>query len=209
MLEICHSFYKLNDIKANPKKYEVIKINDKEKKDLIIDDLTIKKMNSKEGNRFLGIFFTHNNNRLVHIKKMEDMIAGFVKIMTRKILTDKQVCKLWNINMIPVLKYQLLGVVILKEEAKRLMALINTLIKHKYKLSKSLPNCIIYDKDLYGVKDLYSLQMKSLSKNLMYMANGNEDLKLLFQIQMKQLQQQNWSPFCYSEIAERVRFPTR
>ncbi|CAB5353542.1 unnamed protein product [Rhizophagus irregularis] len=29
MLKICHSFYKLNDIKANPNKYEIIRINDK------------------------------------------------------------------------------------------------------------------------------------------------------------------------------------
>lgn len=54
MLEICHSFYKLNDIKANPKKYEIIRINDKENRDMIIEDQKIDKINSKNGNRFWG-----------------------------------------------------------------------------------------------------------------------------------------------------------
>ncbi|PKK40804.1 hypothetical protein RhiirC2_805314 [Rhizophagus irregularis] len=40
MLDICHSFYDVNDIKANPKKYEVIKINNFENEQLIINNTT-------------------------------------------------------------------------------------------------------------------------------------------------------------------------
>lgn len=157
----------------------------------------------------MGIFLTHNNNRAVHIKKIKDMVEGFVKIMKRKVVTDKQVCKLWNINMIPALEYQLLGVVISETEAKLLMAPVNTLIKHKCKMPSSLPNCIIYDKDLYGVKDLYSLQLESLSKNIMYMANGNEILRKIFKIQMEQLQKEVWTPLCFAEKVSKVKFPTK
>ncbi|GBC20468.2 Down syndrome cell adhesion molecule-like protein Dscam2 [Rhizophagus irregularis DAOM 181602=DAOM 197198] len=209
MLEICHSFYRLNDIKANPKKYEIIRINNVEKRDMIIEGQKIEKINSKNGNRFLGIFFTYNNNRAVHIKKMKDMIEGFVKIMNRKIITDKQVCKLWNTNMIPALEYQLQGVVITENEAKQLMAPINTLIKHKCKMPSSLPNCVLYDKDIYGVKDIYSLQFESLSKNIMYMANGNEIVRSIFKIQMEQLQQEAWTPLCFAEKVSQVKFSTK
>uniref|UniRef100_U9TGH3 Uncharacterized protein n=1 Tax=Rhizophagus irregularis (strain DAOM 181602 / DAOM 197198 / MUCL 43194) TaxID=747089 RepID=U9TGH3_RHIID len=70
--------------------------------------------------------------------------------------------------MILALEYQLQGVVITESEAKHLMAPVNTLIKHKCKMPSSLPNCIIYDKDIYGVKDLYSLQLESLKQYLKY-----------------------------------------
>lgn len=176
---------------------------------MVIEGQKIEKINSKEGNRFLGIFFTHNNNRAVHIKKMKNMIEGFVKIMRRKVVTDKQVCKLWNINMIPALEYQLLGVVISEIEARQLMAPVNTLIKHKSKIPSSLPNCIIYDKDLYGVKDLYSLQLESLSKNIMYMANGNEILKKIFKIQMEQLRNEMWTPLCFAEKVSDAKFSSK
>ncbi|EXX52786.1 hypothetical protein RirG_001260 [Rhizophagus irregularis DAOM 197198w] len=71
MLEVCHSFYKMNDVKANPNKYEIIKINNKEERDVMIEGNVIKKCNMKDGNRFFRDFFTHNNNRWVHIEKIE------------------------------------------------------------------------------------------------------------------------------------------
>lgn len=77
MLEICHSFYKCTDIKANIKKYEVIKINSNEKTITINED-KIEKINNKNKNRFLDIFFTHNYNRRVHINKIQNMIDGFI-----------------------------------------------------------------------------------------------------------------------------------
>ncbi|GET67253.1 hypothetical protein GLOIN_2v1824527 [Rhizophagus irregularis DAOM 181602=DAOM 197198] len=209
MLEICHSFYEMNDIKANPKKYEVIRINDNENKQLIINNTVILKMNSVKGNRFLGIFFTHDNKRQKHIEKIREMIKGFVKIMSRKVLTDKQTAKLWNITLIPAIEYQLLGVVLSKKEAEALMIPFNTLMKHKSGMPKTLPNCIIYDKDLYGVKNIYNLQLECISKNIMYMANGNENLSMIFQIQMKSLPYRFWTSQCFAEIATEDKFLTK
>lgn len=114
------------------------------------------------------------------------MIKGFVKITNRKILTDKQV-RLWNVTLIPAIEYQLLGVVLSKKEAEKLMSPLNVLIKHKSNMPKLLPNCIIYDKDLYGIKSIYDLQLKSISKNILYLANGNEELNKIFKIQMRKL----------------------
>ncbi|GET57596.1 hypothetical protein GLOIN_2v1790647 [Rhizophagus irregularis DAOM 181602=DAOM 197198] len=48
MIEICHQFFKINDIKANISKYELIKINDKEKEDLIIEGEKISKVNNEK-----------------------------------------------------------------------------------------------------------------------------------------------------------------
>ncbi|PKY51901.1 hypothetical protein RhiirA4_469210 [Rhizophagus irregularis] len=47
MIEICHEFFHINDIKANVSKYELIKINNKEE-DLIIKGEKINKINNEE-----------------------------------------------------------------------------------------------------------------------------------------------------------------
>jgi hypothetical protein len=46
MVKICHEFFNINEIKANIGKYELIKINDKENEDLIIDNTKIEKVNN-------------------------------------------------------------------------------------------------------------------------------------------------------------------
>ncbi|EXX68462.1 reverse transcriptase family protein [Rhizophagus irregularis DAOM 181602=DAOM 197198] len=48
LIEICHQFFKINDIKANVSKYELIKINNKVE-DLIIEGEPITKVNNEEG----------------------------------------------------------------------------------------------------------------------------------------------------------------
>ncbi|GBC03184.1 hypothetical protein RclHR1_00500032 [Rhizophagus clarus] len=71
MIEICHEFFDINDIKANVKKYELIKINSKQDDDLIIENEKITKVNSDEGNRFLGIWFRYDNRRKIYKKKLK------------------------------------------------------------------------------------------------------------------------------------------
>ncbi|CAB4385563.1 unnamed protein product [Rhizophagus irregularis] len=43
----------------------------------------------------------------------------------------------------------------------------------------------------------------------MYMANGNEELNTIFQIQMKSLQYRFWSSLCFAEIATEEKFSTK
>ncbi|PKB95605.1 hypothetical protein RhiirA5_436404, partial [Rhizophagus irregularis] len=43
----------------------------------------------------------------------------------------------------------------------------------------------------------------------MYMANGNEDLSMIFQIQMKSLQYRYWISLCFAEIATEEKFLTK
>lgn len=73
--------------------------------------------------------------------------------------------------MILRIEYQLQAIVLLsKDEFNLLMKRINVLVKHRANLSRSTPNVIIYDKDLYGLKHIYDLQIESLCKNLLYEA---------------------------------------
>jgi hypothetical protein len=50
---------------------------------------------------------------------------------------------------------------------------------------KALKNDFIWER-FYGLKNIYDLQLESLSKNVIYLANGNEKLSTLFKIKIMQ-----------------------
>ncbi|PKC58656.1 hypothetical protein RhiirA1_470645 [Rhizophagus irregularis] len=45
-----------------------------------------------------------------------------------------------------------------------------------------------HEEEIYGLKTIYDLQLESISKNIIYQANGNEKLRRLFKIKMMQEQ---------------------
>lgn len=69
-------------------------------------------------------------------------------------------------------------------------------------MPSSLPNYIMYDKDLIGLKNIYDLQSEMLSKNIIYYANSCSELSLLFDIQMRNLQLKYWTSYCLGEHGE-------
>uniref|UniRef100_U9U7V6 Uncharacterized protein n=1 Tax=Rhizophagus irregularis (strain DAOM 181602 / DAOM 197198 / MUCL 43194) TaxID=747089 RepID=U9U7V6_RHIID len=74
------------------------------------------------------------------------------------------------------------------------------IIKKRAGLARSTPNFIIYDKDILGIKHIYDLQMEMICKNLLYQANGNYKLQILFKIKMIQEQKNIWTSRCPGEI---------
>ncbi|CAG8764195.1 13146_t:CDS:1, partial [Rhizophagus irregularis] len=71
-----------------------------------------------------------------------------------------------------------------EKECREIIAKVNRLLKHSCKLPISCPNVIIFDKDILNAKNLYALQLESLSKNTMYHSNGDIELKNLFKINL-------------------------
>jgi hypothetical protein len=185
MVDICHEFFKINDIKANIGKYELIKINDRKNDTLIINNIKVEKVNKTNGNRYLGFYFRHDNNRNIYVNKIKEIIDKTVKILRWKTLTEKQIITIWNMVIIPRIKYQLLGITLTKQECMKLMAPINKLVKHKGNFATSLPNYILYDKDFLGLKNLYDLQLEKISNEIIYYANNQSDLGDLFMIHLK------------------------
>ncbi|PKK67774.1 hypothetical protein RhiirC2_783091 [Rhizophagus irregularis] len=115
LISTCHSFFKINIIQANVQKYELIKINAKEKEDLNIEGVKIKKVNNEEGNRYLGFYFKHNNKRSIYKRKIKEIVDKATKIMRFKMLTEKQVTAVWNMVVIPRIEYQLQGVLLSRD----------------------------------------------------------------------------------------------
>ncbi|PKK62616.1 hypothetical protein RhiirC2_790109 [Rhizophagus irregularis] len=89
----------------------------------------------------------------------------------------------------------------LVKNAENLMRKIRILIKKSANLSKSTPNFILHDKEIYGLKSIYDLQLESISKNIIYQSsNGNDKLKTLFKIKFLQEQKRIWTAKCPGEM---------
>ncbi|RGB25616.1 hypothetical protein C1646_771493 [Rhizophagus diaphanus] len=74
------------------------------------------------------------------------------------------------------------------------------IIKKRAGLVRSTPNFVLFDKDLYGVKHIYDMQLEMICKNLLYQANGNIKLKNLFKIKMLQEQKRIWTSKCLGDL---------
>ncbi|GES80037.1 hypothetical protein GLOIN_2v1817843 [Rhizophagus clarus] len=190
----------LEKIKANIGKYELIKINNEQEEDLKIKNEIIKKVNNEEGNRFPGIWFRYDNRRKTYKKKIKNIIDQACKLFSWKQLNEKQIIATWNIVIIPRIEHQLQVIVRSKEECTTLMQRINKLVKQKSELAISTPNFTLYDKDIYGLKNIYDLQIESLCKNLLYEANDNDRIKTIFKIKMIQEQNQIWTASCIGNL---------
>ncbi|GBC08297.1 hypothetical protein RclHR1_00800024 [Rhizophagus clarus] len=181
-------------------KYELIKINNEQEEDLKIKNEIIKKVNNEEGNRFPGIWFRYDNRRKTYKKKIKNIIDQACKLFSWKQLNEKQIIATWNIVIIPRIEHQLQVIVRSKEECTTLMQRINKLVKQKSELAISTPNFTLYDKDIYGLKNIYDLQIESLCKNLLYEANDNDRIKTIFKIKMIQEQNQIWTASCIGNL---------
>ncbi|PKK65988.1 hypothetical protein RhiirC2_715180 [Rhizophagus irregularis] len=124
--------------------------------------------------------------------------------MRFKMLTEKQATAIWNMVIIPKLEYQLQGCLLTENECKNLMSPIMKLCKHKGYLPSSLPNYIMFDKDLMGVKNIYDLQLEFLSKNLLYFANHKGLLGQLFNIHLKNIQHRYWTSSCIGDQSDYI-----
>ncbi|RGB33433.1 hypothetical protein C1646_761733 [Rhizophagus diaphanus] len=157
-------------------------------------------MNSKEGNHYLGIYFRFDNKREIYKKKIESIINSACNIFNWKRLNEKQIIAVWNIVIIPRIEYQLVLIILSKNECKALMARLNMIIKKRAGLPKSTPNFILFDKDIYGLKHIYDMQLEMICKNLLYQANGNKKLQKIFEIKMSQEQQRIWTSKCPGDL---------
>jgi hypothetical protein len=204
LVEICHEFFEINDIKANVNKYELIRVNSKD--ELEINGTKITKVNDELGNRYLGFWFRYDNKRKIYIHRIKEIIDKAVKLLKWKTLTEKQITSIWNMVIIPKIEYQLNGVLLTKNECNNLMKTINKLCKNKGKLASTTPNCIIYDKNIIGLKNIFDVQLEMISKNLLYYANENSELGKVFKIKMRQMQEDYWTANCLGENGQLINF---
>lgn len=74
------------------------------------------------------------------IQTIVETVDKACKIMRWRKLNDKQAMTVWNMVIIPRIEYQLLD--------DKLMVSINQMTKYMCNLSSSIPNFVLYEKDI-------------------------------------------------------------
>jgi hypothetical protein len=184
LYNICSSFFKLCEIKANPKKFELLAIgrNHVDKRNdnisevvdgknvgnedsLNLDSVKIHINKSHNGVRFLGVWLNNEASFKSHNLQIENIVKRMINIMRWKKLTAKECIFLWNSVVIPMIEYQLQCTVLNDSLIEKLDSKLRSLIKSKMKLAINTCNVIFHDKDFLGCKSIRALQLEALIKS--------------------------------------------
>ncbi|GES74374.1 ribonuclease H-like domain-containing protein [Rhizophagus clarus] len=173
-LNIANSFYKMADIQVNLDKYKIItnvsKINSIT---LTVDDQSIilpvtKKTQSE---RLLGVQINGYNNQAPVIKKLKATVRAMLTTIMRKDITHDHVAYLINKILLPRLEYQMQFTILPYSKTQEIMAPLKKLFKHRFNLSTSTPNYVIYNSLFPYINDLFANQIKSQSSILTALFN--------------------------------------
>ncbi|GES90940.1 ribonuclease H-like domain-containing protein [Rhizophagus clarus] len=173
-LNIANSFYKMADIQVNLDKYKIItnipKINSIT---LAVDDqsITLPVTKKTQSERLLGIQINGFNNQAPVIKKLKATVGAMLSTIMRKDITHDHVAYLINKILLPRLEYQMQFTILSYSKTQEIMAPLKKLFKHKFNLSISTPNYVIYNSLFPYINDLFANQIKSQSSILTALFN--------------------------------------
>ncbi|GBB86125.1 hypothetical protein RclHR1_12590006 [Rhizophagus clarus] len=158
-LTIANSFYKIADIQVNLDKYRIItNVPNINSITLSIDDQLISLPVTKriQSERLLGIQINGFNNHASVIKKLKAMVRAMLVTIMRKDITHDHVAYLINKILLPQLKYQMQFTILSYSKTQEIMAPLKKLFKHKFNLSTSTPNYVIYNSLFSYINDLFA-----------------------------------------------------
>ncbi|GBC08208.1 hypothetical protein RclHR1_07970010 [Rhizophagus clarus] len=173
-LNIANSFYKMADIQVNLDKYKIItnvpKINSIT---LEVDDqsITLPIMKKTQSERLLGVQINGYNNQAPVIKKLKATVRAMLATIMRKDITHDHVAYLINKILLPRLEYQMQFTILPYSKTQEIMAPLKKLFKHKFNLSTSTPNYVIYNSLFPYINDLFANQIKPQSSILTALFN--------------------------------------
>ncbi|CAB4436103.1 unnamed protein product [Rhizophagus irregularis] len=94
--------------------------------------------------RFLGVWFNINGSRSFIRKQLKQECNSFSAILRPAKLTSQQVVYLHNTVLVPKLEYRMQVTHLSKAECSAAASSVRNLVKHKAKLSCSIPDAILY-----------------------------------------------------------------
>ena len=108
-------------------------------------------------------------------------------------ITDKQASYIINTVIIPILEYQIHNIVLSQSLCNKILAKYLTVAKHKARLAKSTPNSTMLNHNIYGIKNIWDIQLQHHISNLTSRLNNKELLGTSTHIRLQQLQNNLWS----------------
>jgi hypothetical protein len=201
ILSITDSFNDLNNIKVNKEKSELlvnspdINNNDKEQVvapiDLVFGNTTVKIKPAQIGEsiRFLGVWINLKKKRNFIIQQAKDEVLSMCEILKCKKITDKQLLYLFNMVIIPRIKYRTQITFLSKQDCDNIVVPFHKLFKHKLKMAFSMPNAVLENHYIYKFRDLWEIQKQSKITNFSIQINDSSSLGIITNIHLLQLQQ--------------------
>ena len=154
---------------------------------------TITPISAKILFKFLGYWFTLNNNQKAQINLISKEAFSLADILNMKNITDKQASYIINKVIIPTLEYRIQNIVIPITICYTILSKYLTVAKHKANHSKTLPNSTMLNHNIYGIKNIWDIQLQHHITNFLARLNNSDLLGISTQIRVQQLQNKLWS----------------
>src|SRR5690242_21779958 len=117
--------------------------------------------------KFLECWFTATLKYNKQIKLIKQEVSELNDILKTKNITDKQATYIINNVIIPIIEYRIHNIVIPKTICNSILSLYLTTAKHKAKLSITTPNSIILNHNIYGIKNIWDIQLQHHISNFL------------------------------------------
>jgi ribonuclease HI len=193
IIETASSFYRMANITINPHK-SILSSNNSQRTTIRYMDSQISTQPINTAFKFLGCWFTSNCNYKLQTKLITEEINNLTNTLKNKKVTDKQAIYIINTVIIPTFEYRINNIVISQSICNKLLSQYLTVAKHKAGLSKSTPNSTLLNHNIYGVKNVWDIQLQHHITNLLIRINNQQLLGSSTQIRLQQLQNNLWSP---------------
>jgi ribonuclease HI len=192
IITIATSFFLMANIQVNPQKSVLIS-NTEDLNSIQFINSTITPISSKTPFKFLGCWFTLNNNQKAQIELITKEAFSLSDILNTKNITDKQASYIINKVIIPTLEYRLQNIILSRTLCDKILSKYLTVAKHKASHSRSLPNSTMLNTNIYGIKNIWDIQLQHHISNFLARLNNSNLLGTSTQIRIQQLQNNLWS----------------
>ena len=196
-LEIADNFNLMTGIIVNPEKSELIVINSNEDDKSINyghNTYNIKCKDENEPVRYLGVWLSGQRNDKFIINQCKEEIINTTNRLKRKKITSQQVIYVFNAVIIPRIEYRTNLTILNEKICVKVQVPIRKLLRHKSNLVNTLPNTILWNKEIYGLLDIFNRCIENQTSNLIANINDTGKLGNLMEIRIAQLQIKEWLP---------------
>src|SRR5438552_9697545 len=157
LLNTTTSFFKLNYITANPIKTKLITTN-KILRQIKMNNQIIPAQPPNQPIRILEIWISEKSILHPNRQKISEETIQIKKALQRKIITGVMATYIYNKVLLPRIEYKLQTTFLTSNMIKTTQRIIDSTIKHKFQLERTIPNSWFYNSQIFNYKPILDLQ---------------------------------------------------
>jgi ribonuclease HI len=194
ILTTAESFYSMANIQVNPSKSLLCTNNPPPNyTPIYYNNHPLPLHPSKQPFKFLGCWFTLNNKQSKQIQLIISESAQLIKIAKTKQITETQARYIINTVIIPTIEYRIQNIVLSQNTCNKILTQHISLVKHKAKLSRTIPTSSLIHPQIYNVKHIWDIQLQHHISNFLKRLNNPSLVGTSTRIRLQQLQNNLWS----------------